>query len=234
MDSVNADTLVKLARANAWIPLIAIVVGTIIRLSKNDPLVARVKFYIKPQNRAAWAMVWAVFLAALDRLATGGTWYDAIAGGFVAGCTAIAAHEVLVNGVRKGRDFGVKKQPPPPAIPPPDWADDSLRPEPKETILPTWPKIAAGGFMGLAAVSVTIAVASCVGARGAVCPIIDLASQLCPLILVKLPDGSEELVPRDRIADAALRVRLQRMRAAEPRLPLDPNPYRGDGGGAEQ
>jgi hypothetical protein len=232
MDSVNADTLVQLARANAWIPLIAIVVGTIIRLSKNDPLVARIRFYIKPQNRAAWAIAWAVFLAALDRLAVGGAWYDAIAGGFVAGCTAIAAHEVLVNGLRKGRDFGVKKEPPPPSTPPPDWEDDSMRPTAKETILPTWPKIVAGVSMGFAAVTMTLAwVPSCVGARAAVCPIIDLASQLCPLILVKLPDGSEELVPRDRIADAALRVRLARMRAAEPRPPLDPSPYRD--GGAE-
>jgi len=232
MDSVNADTLVQLARANAWIPLIAIVVGTIIRLSKSDPLVARVKFYIKPQNRAAWAIVWAIFLAALDRLATGGTWYDAIAGGFVAGCTAIAAHEVLVNGIRKGRDFGVKKEEPkPPSLPPPDWEGDSLRPEPKETIIPTWPKMVRA--VPYVVVVLVIAGASCVGARAAVCPIIDLASQLCPLILVKLPDGSEELVPRDRIADAALRVRLQRIRAAEPRLPLDANPYRDNDGGAE-
>jgi hypothetical protein len=206
MDAVSADTLVQALRANAWIPILTVVVGAIIRASKNDPAVARLKFYIKPENRPLWAMVWAIGLAALDRFATGGTWYDALAGGLVAGSAAIAGHEIVVNRMRKGRDIGIKKAPKPPTVPPPDWVDDSLRPPAKPTIIPTWPKLVAGVAVGLA-------LAACLGARGAVCPVIDLASTLCPLILVKMPDGSQELVPRDRIADTAMRVRLSRMHA---------------------
>lgn len=141
MDSVQIDQFVQLIRTHAWIPVLSIIVGAIIRASKNDPAVAKIKLFIKPENRPVWAMVFAVVLAALDRLAVGGTWYDAIAGGLVAGSGAIAGHEIIVNKVRKGRDMGIKKEPPPP---PEDWDDDSLRPPPGDGPLITWPpKMAA-------------------------------------------------------------------------------------------
>jgi hypothetical protein len=211
MDAVEADHLVRLVRANIWIPAIAVIVGIIIRLAKSDPAVAWIKIYIPPERRALWAMGLAIAGAAAERLATGGTWYDAIAGGLVAGSGAIAGHEIIVDTLRKGRDIGIKKAPPPPpppSVPPPDWADDSLRPPAKPTIVPvTWTKMVAG-------VAVALALAACVGARAAVCPVIDLASTLCPLILVKMPDGTQEVVPRDRIAETAMRVRAARMSGA--------------------
>jgi len=206
MDTVAADQIVQLVRTHAWIPLLAVVVGTIIRVSKNDAAVARIKFYIKPQNRAAWALVWAVALAALDRIAIGGTWYDALAGGLVAGCGAIAAHEVIVNKMRKGRDFGVKKSPPT------VWDDDSERPDPSDPpkLPSSWPIVARAFFFVSVGALLTL---GCPGAGRVVCPVIDLASNLCPLILIKLPDGTQEPVHRDAIEIAALRARVTRMRA---------------------
>lgn len=203
MDTVTINTLVQLARANAWIPLLAVLVGGIIRIGKSDPAVARIPLSIKPENRAVWAMAIAIVGAALDRLATGGTWYEAIAGGLVAGSGAIAGHEILVNRLRKGRDIGVKKTPP---TPPADWVDDSQRPPPG-TMYPGSQIIT----LAIAALAVCGAIVSCAGAAKIACPVIDLASSLCPLILVKMADGSQELVPRDRIADTAMRVRLMRM-----------------------
>src|SRR5437879_3039739 len=114
MDAVTIDTLVHLARANAWIPLLAVIVGATIRLTKQDVTFLFLnRINTRPEDRALWAMAIAIVGAALDRLAAGGTWYDAIAGGIVAGSGAIAGHEVLVNKIRNGRDFGVKKEPPP-------------------------------------------------------------------------------------------------------------------------
>jgi len=203
MDTVTADQIVQLVRTNAWIPLLAVVVGAIIRVSKNDPAVARLKFYIKPENRAAWALAWGIALAALDRLATGGTWYDALAGGLVAGSAAIAGHEIIVNKIRKGRDFGVKKAPPPPPAPP--WEGDSLRPGPPKHPS-SWPIVArAVPFV------VLVAAACSIFTPKTVCATLDLANNLCPLFLVKLADGTTELVPRDRIIEAAMRTRLSRM-----------------------
>lgn len=208
MDAVTIDTLVQLARANAWVPLIAFAVGGIIRIGKSDALVAKIPLHFKPEHRAYWALGLAVVGAAVDRLATGGTWYDAIAGGLVAGSVAIAGHEVVVNGIRKGRDFGVKKEPP---APPNEWTDDSQRP-PAGTVYPS-PKISnyplAAAVLVLAAFA---AVASC-SAIGPACRVIDLADNACDLIPVKMADGSIEYVPKGRIGDAAMRIRFTRIRA---------------------
>jgi hypothetical protein len=198
MDPVSVDTFVQLLRSHAWIAILSILVGILVRLSKTD--VAWFKWNTKPEHRAFWAMGLAMLGAALDRLASGGTWYDAIAGGVVAGSGAIATHEVVVNGMRRGRDFGVPRSMLPP--PPPPWHDDSERP-PRP--LSPWPKMVALGALVLVGCS-SAAVA---------CPILDLAAKVCPMIVVKFPDGSTELVPRDRIADVALQVRAKRLAAAD-------------------
>lgn len=217
MDPVSIDTLIELARANLWIPLLAAVVGAIIRVCKSDPLVAKIPVYIKPENRAVAALVLAVIGAALDRIAVGGKWYDALAGGLVAGSGAIAGHEVIVNKVRGGRDFGVRKDPPPPTTGSP-WDDDSERPPPTPAIRPPVLKVTAL----LAAAGLVFFLTACPGA-GKVCTALDLAAKACDLILVKMPDGTEVLVPRKQIEAVALRVQ------AAQRMPLDPNPYL-DGG----
>jgi hypothetical protein len=214
MDPVTIDTLVQLARANAWIPMLAVVVGAFIRVAKDDPLVARIPVYIRPENRGLWAMGLAVVGAALDRLAAGGTWYDAIAGGVVAGSVAIAGHEIVVNRLRKGRDLGVKKDPP---APPSDWEDDSIRPPPtRGTVYPSPPShypLAAVVVAWMAAVVVT----ACAGTGRVVCPVIDLASNLCPLVLVKMPDGSTERVPSELVKFVTVQYRAARIEVEQRR-----------------
>lgn len=213
MDSVTIDTAVQLIRTHAWIPLVSLLAGAVIRISKNDAAVAWIKFYIKPENRPLWAIAWAIVFAALDRLAVGGTWYDAIVGGLVAGCGAIAGHEIIVNKLRKGRDFGVKKPPPPPVN---DWVDDSLRPDPPPGPPSAWPMVHRALDVALMASTiafVSLLFAGCPGAGKVACPIIDLASKLCPVVLVKLPDGTEEQVSKEGIEIAALRQRAARLKA---------------------
>jgi hypothetical protein len=203
MDPVSIDNLVQLARANAWIPLLAIVVGGIVRMAKDDPAVAKIPLYFKPENRAIWAMGLAVAGAALDRLATGGTWYDAIAGGLVAGSGAIAGHELLVKRARKGRDIGIKKDPP---APPNDWTDDSERPPP-----------AGGGTVYPAPRLYLVAVAACAIVMlgscswlGQACRVVDLADNACEFVPVRLEDGSIEYVPRDRLRTDVAEIRAAR------------------------
>ena len=217
MDPVAINHVVELARANAWIPLLALVVGAIVRVGKNDALVAKIPLYFKPENRAVWALALGVVGAAVDRLAAGGTWYDAIAGGLVAGSAAIAGHEIIVNKLRRGRDFGVKKTPPP-SLP---WDNDSQRPEPPTSKRTIWPGAKLVAVLGLTLAIVMLT--ACPGA-GKVCTALDLAAKACDLILVKMKDGTEVLVPRKQIEDVALRVQ------AASRPPLDPNPYLRDGG----
>lgn len=215
MDPVTIDTLVQLARANAWIPLLAVVVGAIIRIGKDDALVAKIPIYFKPENRPMWALTIAVVGASIDRLASGGKWYDAIAGGLVAGSGAIAGHEVISKVGKKIRDKRNSSRPPP-SLP---WEDDSERPPAPRTIAPPFFKLAVLSV----AFGVGMLLAACPGA-GKVCTALDLAAKACDLILVKMADGTEVLVPRKQIEDVALRVQ------AASRPPLEPNPYLRDGG----
>jgi hypothetical protein len=113
--------LLHVARANLWIPILAAVVWCVVRACKTDRLVERIPLYIARENRALGAIGLGLIGAGLDRLVECGTWYDAIAGGVVAGSLAIAAHEIIVVRWRGGRELGEKKAAPPASV----WEDDS-------------------------------------------------------------------------------------------------------------
>lgn len=51
-------------------------------------------------------------------------------------------------------------------------------------------------------------------AKAIVCPVIKLASDVCPLIMVELPDGTVEAVPKEQIAGLAMQARASRMGSA--------------------
>ena len=136
---MEANDVVVMLRSKAWIPLVALGVAAVIRISKTDAAVARIPFYIKPQHRAWWALGFGIIGGIADRVVAGVPLLDAVIvgviGGLLAGQTAIAGHELIVEGLRKGRDIGIKKEPPPP--PPTDvdlsaMDSDSLRPPPAD------------------------------------------------------------------------------------------------------
>jgi hypothetical protein len=60
---------------------------------------------------------------------------------------------------------------------------------------------------------VTTLLALYVCACAAVCPTIKLASDVCPLIMVELPDGTFEAVPKEQIAAVAAQTRAARLSA---------------------
>jgi hypothetical protein len=129
MDDLSAA--VALAKSHNWIPLTAVVVAALIRVAKSDRAVAWFPVAVSPRWRAWAALLLGVALGVLQKLATGGTWLEAIVGGLVAGQVAISGHELVVEGLRKGRDIGVAKEPPPPpgTVPPPP-KPLSLKPPP--------------------------------------------------------------------------------------------------------
>jgi len=207
MNPETVDYIVRLLRWHGWIPLLSLLVGAFIRVSKSDPKVAWFPNYIKPVNRPVWALGLAIAGGVLEQAFAGGTALEAIVGGIIAGNTAIAGHE-LVEKVRRGR--AIRSLPP---APPPDWLDDSLSPPPPPPpprMPPMFPKLAALVF-GLALVLVFYACAY----RQAVCQAIDLANKVCPFILVQMPDGTTERIPVEVVEVAAVRVRIARMKRIE-------------------
>ena len=217
MDSVTLDHVVRLFRWHGWIPLLSLAVGAFIRLSKSDAKVAWFPNYIRPENRPLWALGISLVAGAAEEIATGGSAFEAVVGGILAANTAIGGHEILSKVAKKIRDRRSKSDPPPPPLT--DWADDSLRPPPPPAGSAMFPKLVALSLVVLAGCAY----------RQAVCQVIDLASEVCPLILVKLPDGGTEVIEKHRVAGLVGEVQAAKADAGRP--PLDPNPYVRDAGG---
>jgi hypothetical protein len=108
MNAQTIDHFVALLRSHIWIPLLALFVFAIIRLSKSDAGVAWFPCRIKATSRPLWALGLGIVGGVLEQLFAGGTVLAAIVGGMVAGMGAIVIHEIVVNTIRKGRDLGIK------------------------------------------------------------------------------------------------------------------------------
>lgn len=105
----EATQAIELAKSGAWIPLAALVIGVLIRLSKTDAAVAWFPVNLQPRIRSAAALVLGFASGIVAGLTGGGHWPTALAGGLVAGMLAITTHEVVVEGFRDGRDIGSPK-----------------------------------------------------------------------------------------------------------------------------
>jgi hypothetical protein len=137
MNESDIDSAIQLARGHDWIPLSALAVGALVRLAKSDQAVKFFPVAIAPLWRSWAAVILGVLFGVVHRLAAGGTWGEAIVGGVAVGITAISGHELIVESIRKGRDIGIAKQPPPPpgSLPPPQKPLSIKPPAQQVTIL---------------------------------------------------------------------------------------------------
>lgn len=114
----DIDGVVQLAAAHSWVPMAAAVAWVLVRISKDDRAVRWFRVEIDPRWRAWASAILGLVFGVLHKLATGGTWGEAIVGGLVAGNGATVGHELIVESIRKGRDIGMAKEDAPPAPPP--------------------------------------------------------------------------------------------------------------------
>lgn len=184
MDIITVNNVVQVLRWHGWIPLLAVVVGGFIRLSKDDKAVAWFPNFIKPENRPLWAIGISILAGAGEEFATGGNMLEALIGGLIAGNTAIAGHEVFSKVGKKIRDKRNSSRPPPPAVPSNDWDDDSTRPPPS-TMFPRMMSAGADALVFALWVAVFVAISqiACPGDR----------------VVVRLPTGVEVRVSRDEL-----------------------------------
>lgn len=98
-----------------WVALASILVGLLVRLSKQDVPGL-------PTMPARWRPLLALGLGAasagLQMVAQGTAWPEALVGGLVSSALAITGHAAIVDALRAGRDIGTGKPPPPEAGPP--------------------------------------------------------------------------------------------------------------------
>lgn len=116
------DDIAAHAKGHEWTAVVALVIWAGVRLSKNDKIAARFPWSIPPRWRPWAALGAGAVFGFCKKLALGGSWFEGIGGGIFAGISAMAGHDLIVDGLRKGRDIGIKKvtpPTPPPSHPPP-------------------------------------------------------------------------------------------------------------------
>ncbi len=105
MDAPLLIELEDLAQREAWIPLCALLIGVLVRLLKS-PRVPGWLGNIPHKMRPMLAVVLGVLSSGLDRVAHGTPWRTALISGLLSAAVAVLAHDVVVEGLRGGREFG--------------------------------------------------------------------------------------------------------------------------------
>jgi len=121
----DIQALVELASQHKWVALAALVVGTLVRAMKADSTF--LPFDVPARWRPLLALGLGISSGVLQKATTGTPWREAIMGGVISGVMAIVGHDVLIEGLRAGREvpMGTPKAAPvvppaaPPSVPPP-------------------------------------------------------------------------------------------------------------------
>lgn len=182
--------IVDLAGKHMWIPLASVVIGVLVRLLKDDSFVRWFPVTIAPKYRSWAALGLGVVGGVLAKVIGGETWLIAIAGGIGAALTAITGHDVVIESIRNGREFG----------------------EPKGG----GSSVMKSMFPPAACLMLCLGIVGCAGGAKDVvtvgCQIVKAADELCPYVTVVFPDGTKEQVPRSAIAGLALDRMSARLR----------------------
>lgn len=116
MDPEALTNLLALVNAHKWVAVASIVVGLLVRMTKDDPIVAWFPVAIPARYRPLIAFGLGMISGALQKLAEGIDWPTALVGGAVSAALAMSAHAVVISSLRNGRELGEAK--PGPAKPP--------------------------------------------------------------------------------------------------------------------
>lgn len=107
------DQLFDLIADHQWVAVAALVVGFLVRAIKSD---TRLPITLPPRVRPWLALGLGAVSGVLEHVVTGVSWRDALLGGLASALAAMAGHDVLVEGVRRGREVrmpGMMKAAPP-------------------------------------------------------------------------------------------------------------------------
>lgn len=184
----TTDFLIDLVSKGQWLPLLVVVAGLFGRLLKADvPW-----FFTVPSRYRAWAVVgFGLLEGVLSKVAAGVSWPAAIVAGLLAGVGAISGHELVVEGIRNGRDIGVPKS-------------GGGGPGAGLPIIPS-----------LGVLCLVLLTACGAHTQDTGCQVVRAADERSTFVVVVFPDGTREQVPRSMIAGLA----LDRM-AARVQLPV--------------
>lgn len=111
---IDAQQFAQLAAEGRWLLALSMLVGFLVRILKDDNAVRWFPATIPAAWRAPVALALGVVMATLRLAGNGMAWWPAIlagvAEGLTAGSSAVAGHQVLIESLRGGREFGMSRE----------------------------------------------------------------------------------------------------------------------------
>lgn len=101
---MDLNAIILLATEHKWIALSAVVVGFLVRLTKDDNVFP---VYIDARWRPVVAAVLGVASGCLDAIANGTPWANALVGGVVAAALAALGHGAFVSALAGGKELPI-------------------------------------------------------------------------------------------------------------------------------
>jgi hypothetical protein len=97
----EADTAASYALTGQWVLIAAAIIGLVVRLLKEDTWLPT----LPPRARAAYALGLGAASGLLEHVFAGTPWKQALLGGVVAATLATFGHDVVIQGLRGGREL---------------------------------------------------------------------------------------------------------------------------------
>ena len=94
--NVDPSQIMLWIRAHQWAPVIAVIVGLVVRLVKDDGA------KLPAPWRAPFAALVAITITASAAIVGGGAWQGVLENGLISFALAVIGHETIVEGVRGG------------------------------------------------------------------------------------------------------------------------------------
>jgi hypothetical protein len=109
MNNFDAQAFYDLLLAHKWWGVAAVVIGILVRCTKDDRLVAWIPVSVAARWRPLLAVGLGIISGVVEAIAAGTVWPVALIGGIGSAITAMSAHAVVISSLRNGRELGVSK-----------------------------------------------------------------------------------------------------------------------------
>ena len=102
---MDLTPFIKAVEAKQWALLGALVVGALIALSKQGWLSELIAKKLTPSTTQWYAMLVSVLTVGSSEIVAGKPWQQALTDAGISAITAIAGHQLLIEGIRRGREL---------------------------------------------------------------------------------------------------------------------------------
>jgi len=108
---MNITPFIQAFQSHQWVLLGALVTGALVALSKQGWVSAWLASKITPAITPYYALLVSILTVGSNDIASGKSWQQAVQDAISAVMVAIVGHELVIEGLRKGKEIIPEKKP---------------------------------------------------------------------------------------------------------------------------